>query len=112
MVFFESHFTHCIGNKNIKDNSFTLKGQYRHDQSRLLMGIESVSSYKMNTVTENYWLIYAAAMVIWPHHVGYYGSHCVNIKTNIPIPCPVDRDDTAPGLSQVYCFKSGFMFFF
>ena len=34
-------------------------------------GMESVSSFKMNTVTENYWLIYAAATVIW-HHVGYY----------------------------------------
>ena len=26
-------------------------------------GIESMSLYKMNTVTENYWLIYAAATV-------------------------------------------------
>ena len=34
-------------------------------------GMESV--FKMNTVTENYWLIYAAATVIlWPYHVEYY----------------------------------------
>ena len=38
------------------------KGKYRHDQSRLSKG--SVSSFKMKTVTENYWLIYAAATVI------------------------------------------------
>ena len=35
-------------------------------------GMESVTLFKMNTVTENHWLIYAAATVIWPHHVGYY----------------------------------------
>ena len=29
-------------------------------------GMESVSWFKMNTVTEIYWLIYAAATVIWP----------------------------------------------
>ena len=29
-------------------------------------GMESVSEFKMNTVTENYWLIHAAAMVIGP----------------------------------------------
>ena len=34
----------------------------------------------MNTVTETYWLIYAAAVVIWPYHVEYYGSHWVNLK--------------------------------
>ena len=35
-------------------------------------GMESVSKFKMNTVTENYWLIYAAATIICPYHVGYY----------------------------------------
>ena len=30
-------------------------------------GMESVSKFKMNIVTENYWLIYAAE-----YHVGYY----------------------------------------
>ena len=36
-------------------------------------GMESVSLLKMNTVTKNYWLIYAAAKVIYPYHVpGYY----------------------------------------
>ena len=34
--------------------------------------METVAYFKMNTVTENYWLIYAAAMVISPYHVGYY----------------------------------------
>ena len=36
----------------------------------LQQGMESVSQFKMNTVTENYWLVYAAATVIWPYHVG------------------------------------------
>ena len=35
-------------------------------------GMESVSLFKMNTLTANYWLIYAAATVIWPYRVGYY----------------------------------------
>ena len=35
-------------------------------------GMESMSPFKMNTVTKNYWLVYAAATVIWPYHVGYY----------------------------------------
>ena len=43
-------------------------------------GMESVSWSKMNTVTENYWLIYATTTVIWPYHVGYYGSHWVNLE--------------------------------
>ena len=38
------------------------------------------SSFKMNTVTENYWLIYAAATVIWSYHVGIIFSHWVNLK--------------------------------
>ena len=50
----------------------SLKGQYCHDQSRFQQGMESVSYFKMNTVTEKYWLMYAAATVIWPYHVGYY----------------------------------------
>ena len=33
-------------------------------------GMESALLFKMNTVTENYWLISAAAMLIWPYHVG------------------------------------------
>ena len=33
------------------------------------------SEFKMNTVTENYWLIYAAAMVIRPYHLGFIFSH-------------------------------------
>ena len=31
-------------------------------------GMESMSSFKINTVTENYWLIYAAATVILPYN--------------------------------------------
>ena len=34
----------------------------------------------MNTVTRNYWLISAAATVIWPHHVGITFSHWFNLK--------------------------------
>ena len=34
-------------------------------------------------MTENYWRIYAAATVIWPDHVGYYGSHWVNPNYSI-----------------------------
>ena len=43
-------------------------------------GMESVSEFKMNAVTENYWLVYAAATVIWPYHVGIIFSHWVNLK--------------------------------
>ena len=35
-------------------------------------GMESVSYFRINTVTENYWLNYSAATLIWPDHVGYY----------------------------------------
>ena len=43
-------------------------------------------------------LINAAATVIWPYlyHVGYYFQLSSWSKTSIPIPCPVDRDDTIP----------------
>ena len=67
--------------------------------------MESVSSFKMNTVTENFWLIYAAATVIWPYHVGYYFQSLSSSKTSTPIPCPVDHDDTAP-LNCDYIFLS------
>ena len=46
-------------------------------------GMESVSLFKINTVTENYWLIYGAATVIWPYHVGLYFSHWVNLKLTL-----------------------------
>ena len=43
---------------------FILK-EYRHDQSRLSTGHGiGVLVYVMNTANDNYWLIYAAAMVI------------------------------------------------
>ena len=49
----------------------------------------------MNTVTENYWLIYAAATV-WPYHVGVIFSHQVNLTLATPIPCTGDHDDIVP----------------
>ena len=50
-------------------------------------------SLKMNTVTENYGLIYASSNGLWPYHVGYYFQ---SLKTSTPIPCPVDHDDIVP----------------
>ena len=41
-----------------------LKGQFYYNQSRLNRAYNQCPRLKMNTVTENYWLIYAAAMVI------------------------------------------------
>ena len=58
--------------------------------------MESVSSFKVNTVTENHWLIYAAATVIRPYHVGYYFQSLSQSETSTPIPCPVDHDDIVP----------------
>ena len=58
-----------------------LKGQYRHDQSRLSRGHGiTVSYFKMTTVTENYCHIYAAATVIWHCRVVHYFRHWVNLK--------------------------------
>ena len=54
--------------------------------------MELVSLFKMNTVTENYWLIYATAMDLI--------SHCVNLKLALQIPCPVDHDDIVPLMYQ------------
>ena len=48
---------------NPKYFSNYLKGQYRHDQSRLSMGHGIGVLVKMNTLTENCWPIYAAATV-------------------------------------------------
>ena len=67
-------------------------------------GVESVSWFKMNTVTENCWLINAAATVMWPYHVGYYFQSLSQSKTSTPIPCPVDRDDIVP-LSKKHVSK-------
>ena len=63
----------CHGNKH------KFKGTI---SSRSEQGIES----------ENYLLIYAAAMVI----LGYYFQSLSYFKTSTPIPCPVDRDDNCP----------------
>ena len=54
----------------------------------------------MNTVTGNYWRIYAAATVIWSYHVGYYFQSMSKSNTSTIIPCPVDNDETVP-LKQV-----------
>ena len=45
------------------DSPNPIWGQYRHDQSRLSTGHGIGVLIKMNTVTKNYWLIYAAATV-------------------------------------------------
>ena len=41
-----------------RDSIVTIRADFQQ-------GMESVSFFKMNTVTENYWLIYAAATIIW-----------------------------------------------
>ena len=46
------------------DNIITIRADFQQ-------GMESMSSFKINTVTENYWLIYAAATVIMTLSVGY-----------------------------------------
>ena len=60
--------------------------------------MESVSYFTMNIVTENYWLIYAAATSIGlgPYRMGYYFQSLSYSKTNTPIPYPVDRDYIIP----------------
>ena len=51
----------------------------------------AVSSRSEQTF-QSYWLIYAAATVIWPYHVGYYFQS----MTSTLIPCTVDRADIIP----------------
>ena len=45
-----------------------------------------------------HWLIilYAAAAVIWSHHVGHYFQSLSFLKPALRFPCPVDRDDIVP----------------
>ena len=78
-----------------------LKVQYRHFQH----GMESMSYFKMNTVTGNYWLIYAVATVIiiiitctyMTLSCGVLFSVTELSKTStLIIPCPVDRANTSP----------------
>ena len=46
----------------------------------------------MNPMTENYWLIHVATMVIWPYNMEYYfQSLSFQLKTS-----PVDPDDIVP----------------
>ena len=60
-----SHFS-MLPNISLKrDNIITIWADFQQ-------GMKSVPSFKMNTVTENYSLIYAAATVIWRYHAGYY----------------------------------------
>ena len=54
-------------------------------------GMESVSSLQVNTASENDWLVYPAATVIWPYHVGYYFQSLSSSKTSI-----VDCDNIVP----------------
>ena len=46
----------------------------------------------MNTVTENYWIIYAAATVIMTLSCGVLWHSLSNLK----LACHVDRDNTVP----------------
>ena len=84
---------------NICNSSRVLKGTIliRADSQQ---GMESVSQFKVNTVNENYWLIYmyvhVAATVIRPCHVGYYFQSLKQSKPNTPIPWPVDHEDFVP----------------
>ena len=48
-----------------------LKGQFRHDLSRLSTGHRVGVLVKINTVTGNYWLIYEATTVMGPSHVWF-----------------------------------------
>ena len=60
-------------------------------------GMESVSSFKMNTVTENYWLILYSTNGNMTLSCGVYYFQSLRLsKTSILIPCPVDRDDIVP----------------
>ena len=47
----------------------------RSEHTFYKQGMESVSKFKMNTVTENYCLIYAAATRLSPYHVSIIFSH-------------------------------------
>ena len=71
-----------------------LNGQCRHQSEQTFnRACNRCPSLRWNTVTGNYWLICAAATVIWPYHVGYYFQSLGSSKSSSPIPCPVDRDD-------------------
>ena len=70
-------------------NSCQLKGTI----SSWSEGMEPVSQFKINKVTDNYWLIYATATKIWPYHVGCYFQSLSLSKSSSLIPWPVDHDD-------------------
>ena len=57
---------------SFKMNTVTETYWLIHAEADFQQGMESVPLFKMNTVTETYWLIYAEATVIWPYRVGYY----------------------------------------
>ena len=69
-------------------------------------GMELVSLFKVNTVTENYRLIYAAATVI---SRGYHFQALSKSKTSTLIPCPVDRDDIVSLEIYRHCFTNNYL---
>ena len=61
--------------------SASLKGHIITIRADFQQGMDSVSQFKMNMVTENYWLIYAQATIISRHLCGVFSfSHWVNLK--------------------------------
>ena len=66
------------GNSNIAKWLHFNEEKYLHDQSRHSIGHGiDVLQFKMNAVTGNCWLIYAAAMVIYIIMYGIISSHWV-----------------------------------
>ena len=83
---------------------FTLKGQLSsRSEQTFNRAWNQCSSLTVNTVTENYWLIYAAATVKCPDHVRYYFQWLSSSKTSTPNPRSVDRDDIVP-LTNLWIF--------
>ena len=93
---------------NIHLRCYRLKGQYRHNQSRLL------TEHGIDVLVQARWLhsdwkllahLWNSNGNLWPYHVGIIFSHWVNLKKETTkstlIPCPVDRDDTAPIISEI-----------
>ena len=84
----------CFG-RNIQCSNSLLRDNIVTITADSQQGMESVSKFKMTTVTENYWLISIqhADTVIWCYHVGCYFQSPSNLKLALRFPCPVDRDD-------------------
>ena len=66
----------------------SLKGRLFRSEQTFNTAWNRCPSYKMNTVTENYWLMYAAATVIWPSSCGgVSSSHWLNLKLGTSMQC-------------------------